>query len=72
MTDWLPWGLVVMVGLVGTSALTLRALARTPLGERPDVRPAAWALGATAVLAAGVYLLYILFGECWLPYVRCA
>jgi len=71
VTDWLPWGFALMVGIVATQALTLRALAKAPLGQRPDLRPAGWALAATALVSGALYLLYVLFGECWLPYVRC-
>ena len=70
MTDWLPWGFVVMAGTFTTLALTLRAIVRAPAGSKPDLSAAWWALAASAIAAFGVYLLYILYGESWVWYLR--
>lgn len=70
MTDWLPWGAVVMAGTFSTLGLVLRAVGRTPAGEKPDLRAARWALLATVVLSLGVYAMYLLTGEGWVWYLH--
>jgi hypothetical protein len=64
MTDWLPWGGL----LTSTTLATLWALTRD--GDPADGRRLARRIlligGALTVLC---YLLYVLFGESWLPYV---
>lgn len=70
MTDWLPWGAVLMAGTFATLALLLRAVGRAAPGRPPDLR-AAWAAFALTVVAAlAVYALYLLFGEGWVWYLR--
>jgi hypothetical protein len=70
MTDWLPWGAVVMGGTFSTLALTLRALGRRKEGEALDLRAAWWALVVTILASLGVYLLYLLYGERWVWYLQ--
>lgn len=70
MTDWLPWGAVMMAGTMATLALTLRALGRTPVGERPDLRQARMALWLFLAVAAVVYSLYLVTGEGWVWYLH--
>lgn len=68
MTDWLPWGAVVMAGTFATLALVLQGLGRTPAGQVPDLRNARRALWATVVASAVVFGLYLAFGERWIWY----
>jgi hypothetical protein len=68
MTDWLPWGAVVMAGTFTTLALVLRAIGKTPVGQVPDLRAARWALVASIVAALGVYAMYLITGEDWIWY----
>jgi uncharacterized PurR-regulated membrane protein YhhQ (DUF165 family) len=70
MTDWLPWGAVVMAGTFTTLALVLRALGRTPAGQVPNLRAAWIALVVTIVLSLAVYSLYLLTGEDWVWYLH--
>lgn len=64
MTDWLPWGAL----LTATSLATLWALTRgREAGE--DRRLARRILLIGGALTTLCYLLYILLGEAWLPYV---
>lgn len=63
MTDWLPWGALLMATTLGT----LWALIRD--GDLATNR----ALARRILLFGGlattlVYLLYIVIGETWLPY----
>jgi hypothetical protein len=70
MTDWLPWGFVLMAGTFTTLALALRGIQRTAVGDHPDLRNAWWSLGATVALSLGVYALYLLFGERWVWHLQ--
>jgi hypothetical protein len=70
MTDWLPWGGAMMAGIFTTTALALRELERTPVGEKPRLRGAHWALFATIVVTLTMYLLYVFLGESWIWYLR--
>lgn len=70
MTDWLPWGAVLMAGMFTTLALLLRAVGRAPAGQVPDLRAARWALAITALASAVVYALYLLTGEGWVWYLH--
>jgi hypothetical protein len=70
MTDWLPWGAAMMAGIFTTVALALRDLQRTPVGERPQLRAARWALVATIAVTLTLYLLYVFLGESWIWYLR--
>lgn len=70
MTDWLPWGLAMMIGMFTTLALQLRALALTPVGQRPDLRLARRSFRITVLVTVVVYLLYVVLGEGWLWYLR--
>ncbi|MES2155618.1 MAG: hypothetical protein V4510_10825 [bacterium] len=70
MTDWLPWGAVVMAGVFGTLATLLRRLGRTPIGAKPDLRAVWWALAISAAAGVGVYALYVAMGEDWVWYLR--
>jgi hypothetical protein len=70
VTDWLPWGAVVMAGTFSTLGLTLRAVGRAPAGQAPDLRAARWALLATVLLSLAVYSLYLLTGEDWVWYLH--
>ena len=70
MTDWLPWGAIVMAGAIATAAVTLRQIGRTPVGTKPDLRPAWWTLAASSVAALAVYALYLVYGESWVWYLR--
>jgi hypothetical protein len=69
MTDWLPWGASVMAGVFVTQVLLLRSIGRTPVGERPNLRFAWWSLTLFAILALGLYTMYLLFGERWIWYL---
>lgn len=68
MTDWMPWGFVFMTGTLVTLGLALRALARTPAGTTPHLKPAWTSFLVTAALSLLVYALYLVLGEAWLPY----
>lgn len=68
MTDWLPWGLVLMVAVFWTLASLLRVLGRTTIGATPDLRPVWRVLGIGAGATLAVYLVYIVFQERWLWY----
>lgn len=63
MTDWLPWGALLMATTLGT----LWALVRD--GDAAANR--AWARRVLVIgggLTLIVYLLYIVVGERWIPY----
>jgi hypothetical protein len=68
MTDWLPWGAVVMVGTFVTLGLLVRAVGRTPVGERPQLRAVWWALWVSVVLGLATFSMYLLTGERWIWY----
>lgn len=68
MTDWMPWGLVLMTGTFVTLWLALRAVGETPAGRAPDLRRARLALIVTVASSFFVYALYLVFQEGWLPY----
>lgn len=70
MTDWLPWGAVVMAGTFATLSLTLRAIGKAPQGQTPNLRTAWIALVVTIVLSVAVYSLYLLTGEAWVWYLH--
>jgi hypothetical protein len=68
MTDWLPWGLLLMGWVASTLGFAIQALGQAPVGTRPDLRRARLAFrigGAATVL---VYLLYLVFQERWIWY----
>ena len=63
MTDWLPWGAALMLTTLGAlHVLTREGDAAT---NRKQARLIVLAGG---VLTLVVYLLYLVFGERWLPY----
>ena len=68
MTDWLPWGSVLMAGTFATLWLTLQAVGRTPAGQVPDLRSAKRALLATIFASVAVFALYLVFAERWIWY----
>ncbi|MCA1811660.1 MAG: hypothetical protein LC623_06575 [Halobacteriales archaeon] len=68
MTDWLPWGASLMAGFFVTQGLTLWTLGKTPVGTKPDLRWAWWSLIVFAILALGIYAMYLLYGERWIWY----
>lgn len=68
MTDWMPWGFVVMTGTFVTLWLALKAVGETPTGRVPDLGRARLSLLVTIASSFLVYLLYIVLGEAWLPY----
>lgn len=70
MTDWLPWGFVMMVGTFSTLALQLRALAQAPVGTPPDLKAAWIGLTLTALASTILFLLYVFSGESWIWYLR--
>lgn len=70
MTDWLPWGAVVMAGTFGTIAALVWRLQKTPAGQRPDLRAVWWVLCVSAAAAMGVYCMYLAMGENWVWYLR--
>lgn len=61
----MPWGFVVMVAVFGTLELLLRGLNELHPGRFVTVRRFLW---AGAVLALGVFLIYLVFQERWLWY----
>lgn len=66
MTDWLPIVGVALAGVFTTMALAGRALqAAAPDVDLGTARRAFW---ITVVLTAGIYGLYLAFGESWLWY----
>ena len=70
MTDWLPWGFIVMLGTFSTFWLIIRALEQMAHGKTPDLNLAKWVLILTLVLSFGVYVLYIIYGESWIWYLK--
>jgi len=63
MTDWLPWGFALMLGNFVTLYLILKALGKN--------RKSAWvAYWLTVVISTFIYLLYIIYGESWVWYLR--
>ncbi|MCS4539040.1 MAG: hypothetical protein HYY67_09305 [Thaumarchaeota archaeon] len=68
MTDWLPWGFVLMVGLFATTHFALESLGKTPVGQTPNLSKAGLALKITILVSAIVYAMYIAYGERWLWY----
>jgi len=67
MTDWLPWGWVLMVGSFTTQALMLRALKASGV-KASELRTVKLALALTAILSFAVYALYVFYGERWIWY----
>lgn len=67
MTDWLPWGLTLMVGLFTTTYLALESLTKTPAGQAPNLGKASLAL-ITIIVSTIVYAMYVAYGERWLWY----
>lgn len=70
MTDWLPWGFVLMTGTFTTLALTLRSIQATPVDQKPNLKWAWIALAATVVGSFAVYMMYIVYGETWIWYFQ--
>jgi hypothetical protein len=68
MTDWLPWGLVLMVWVFSTLGLAMRQIGRTPVGTVPDLRMPRRALFIGAAATFLVNLVYIVFEERWIWY----
>lgn len=67
MTDWMAWALVLMVGTFGTIWTTLAELSDGGPHDFDVTTPRRWLIG-TIVAGFGVYALYLVFGEAWLPY----
>lgn len=67
MVDWMVWALVFMTGTVGTLWTTLQALSEHEDGGVDLSTPRRWLIG-TIVAGFGVFALYVVFGEAWLPY----
>lgn len=66
MTDWLPWGGVLMVGTFMTLHFALKSLEAKGIdGNLRNARRAFW---ATVVLSLLTYAMYLVFDEDWLPY----
>lgn len=68
MTDWMPWGAVFMGGVFATLWHLLKAVGEAPAGSRPQLATARRTFWASLGLTLLAYLLYLAFGERWLPY----
>lgn len=67
MTDWLPWGGVLMAGTFATLHFVLKSLESRHTGDAA-LRQARRAFWVTVVTSLLVYAMYLVFDEDWLPY----
>lgn len=68
MTDWLPWGFVLMVGFFATSYFALNSLSNTPVGQKPNLSRASLTLKITIIISTILYAMYIAYGQSWIWY----
>ena len=68
MTDWLPWGFVVMLGMYTTLGLVLRALEKSSVIQKKDLRLVKIFFWFSILLSLIVYSLYLITGEAWIWY----
>lgn len=65
MTDWLPWAFVMTGGAYGVLWLLVDAV---EAGTEADLGQARTATLVAAGVSLLVLLVYVAFGEVWLPY----